>query len=82
MISCVLLLQFMAITLPGSACMNVLDHVEEELNTLFVIATILGQHTEGKAVRDLDQLKKAEVVTHKNVQVNFYAADEIFVKVS
>ncbi|PFX21758.1 hypothetical protein AWC38_SpisGene13739, partial [Stylophora pistillata] len=62
--------QFMALTLPGSACMNALALVMEELNILFVIATILGQHTEGKAARDLDQLKKAEVVTRRNVQVN------------
>ena len=82
MISCVLFLQLMAVTLLGSACMNALALVVEELNTLFVIATIPGQHTEGRIARDLDQLRKAKVVTHRNVQVNFYSAGEIFIKAS
>lgn len=60
--------QLMAVTLLGSACMNALAYVVEELNTLFVIATIPGQHTEGRIARDLDQLRKAKVVTHRNVQ--------------
>ena len=62
----------MVVTRSGPPGISVVGHVTKELSTctLFITATILGQHTEDKTAGDWDRILNQKGVTHISVQVH------------
>lgn len=61
--------QFMAATRSGLVGLVVVSPVVQEINTVIVLAQILGQHTEDKGVATLDQVENRGLVTLSGAQV-------------